>query len=1387
MSVDVKQVAYCKVQPPVGIARVGDSTGKDGYFIAPEQADAPFDTPSGPVSHDAFKYRDAEGRLKRQGARFRIYAYDANDRPLGVLKSTDASIVWSAHLANKKAAWFRFDGTQLARELFRGAENPTASNGNGPRLRNEKFGSVIRSAGGPHGFQYKSTAERALALEISATPRSVSGADRTHDAKSGKPEDQLDFTGLFKGKQSVYLGELATDRDGSLIVLGGRGVSAPVADNGSPVSDPTDAWITNYANNDDWYDDTSDGPVTATVRLPDGGDGGRSVPVHGAWVIVAPPDFAPDTENLVTLYDVMEEVAFETRSLVNAATPKPISPGELDLERDIWPIYRRAADYRWVSLLGLRGHGQGRPGDFFATKEAAFATFSSALAGEGEAFRTRLIEFVRTPIYQRSDGTSASHAEIEKAKTKANTTYMPPLSGDEGDRSPGNPSKWLSITYLQAARLQAWQTGSLQPAAATAKTPGALPDGSLHPDVVTRSVLERCSGGAFFPGIEITSIARDAKLYVEAFRFDHDQLTAGDITKYMAVPWQADFYECHNDWWPAQRPDDVILEDDFKEIFADFQAEQTGDLAGTLERVLLNRDAWERGVGSATPRPSTTFLNGQLMPRPKDGSTLDGYAEQLASKWSETVLTPARDEPGASPWRTQFLQQEACDQSAGRFFKPVVPEPEAVFEMSRLRTDYPELVSAFSLRSLRDLRMAWKHAVNASGRAVLTATRRLSEAYTSAIQADVSKSIKEIITQSSDYKSAIATADPIETLNTRLLDPKNTASELARRHPEEIEQGGEVYYQSALLELRDALLDIFYLNFSGTNGDNAMVSDWKRLGVVVARTYTLADGNAVHVKYETERPRYDGISYRDAFYYAMNFETYPDFKDQALRITEDTLTYAQQVIDDIGISDKNHPESFVPFDETVFRAKLDEIYAIQRQNLQNFDLFLNLRNRNRDSIVRGLLDLAPFNQCDGAWLRRISAAGPGDEVRALLFEIWSDEIGNGDQTLHHATLYTSLLQSLGLRLEPVTSRAYANDPQIPESSYVSPLFEMCISEHTDKYFPEILGMTLFLEWEVLSLTTGILLYDYLGIDSKFYRMHVGIDNATNGHGAKARDAVLLYLDTIRSEGGEAAVQDTWKRIWRGFVAFAAVGGNLFGNDDAIARRRPTHIADRLAEIMTRKGKYGAQNHSTHKIGVHRINDLFEQPALFQRLLASSRWIIRGDPGQSPFMNYLTTFSGPMYKIFDAADLETWRQWIIWLGQEGDTQSGKRYIGKAAAMEALVRALRSSAEAAKGHERFSLAAARSGGRQRIAELFANSDPHKLMRALAAPENGWVVKGAPQDSPLVADMARGGRPMGEALDKRYPEIDNRIGRQILIEWIRAGCPIPGDKAPAPSDIA
>src|SRR4051812_14788714 len=72
-------IAYCKIFPPIGIARVGDSVDPEGWFIGPEFS-----------GHEAWKqpgftFRDSTGCIKRQGARFRIFGFGEDDKVVGEL------------------------------------------------------------------------------------------------------------------------------------------------------------------------------------------------------------------------------------------------------------------------------------------------------------------------------------------------------------------------------------------------------------------------------------------------------------------------------------------------------------------------------------------------------------------------------------------------------------------------------------------------------------------------------------------------------------------------------------------------------------------------------------------------------------------------------------------------------------------------------------------------------------------------------------------------------------------------------------------------------------------------------------------------------------------------------------------------------------------------------------------------------------------------------------------------------------------------------------------------------------------------------------------------------------------------------------------------------
>jgi L-lysine 6-oxidase len=126
-----------EVHPSIGVARVGDSTTE--FYLAPEsiggrpiacdrQGNA---TLAGGVPVPVEHYKDARLRVKRQGARFRVVRYPKGDRSgPGVELTLDdpdvASLEWTVHVANKKAAWYNF--AELLGDLYsRGSYDPTNS------------------------------------------------------------------------------------------------------------------------------------------------------------------------------------------------------------------------------------------------------------------------------------------------------------------------------------------------------------------------------------------------------------------------------------------------------------------------------------------------------------------------------------------------------------------------------------------------------------------------------------------------------------------------------------------------------------------------------------------------------------------------------------------------------------------------------------------------------------------------------------------------------------------------------------------------------------------------------------------------------------------------------------------------------------------------------------------------------------------------------------------------------------------------------------------------------------------------------------------------------------------------------------------------------------
>ena len=177
------------------------------------------------------------------------------------------------------------------------------------------------------------------------------------------------------------LGELRTDDAGRLLVLGGTGRSESVDDSA----------VTDYANNDNWFDDTSDGPVTASVVL----ETGQQIPVTaGSWVVVGPPDYAPAVGSIVTLHDVQVAAA-------RAAGWLPETE-QVSFTRDVFPVLAHAVGIRWVNDLARRGHGPGAAGDLLAPDDTAPTRQQQRQGSTGPA--TRLRPVAKSRSHRRGGG-----------------------------------------------------------------------------------------------------------------------------------------------------------------------------------------------------------------------------------------------------------------------------------------------------------------------------------------------------------------------------------------------------------------------------------------------------------------------------------------------------------------------------------------------------------------------------------------------------------------------------------------------------------------------------------------------------------------------------------------------------------------------------------------------------------------------------------------------------------------------------------------------------------------------------------------------------------------------------------------------------------------------
>ncbi|AOX02304.1 hypothetical protein BJP34_25210 [Moorena producens PAL-8-15-08-1] len=589
------------IHPAIGVARVGNHPTK--FFLAPEKIGGlPIeydDTLQEFVPVTNFKEQDSSSGqelIKRQGQKFRIYKYDKkrpNDKPEEVqLGGNILSITWTVHLANKKAAWYEF--SELKGNLLLGEENSYKKQGVPFRNQQVVDRKKLIIDPGPITISGENQCKP-------IQPPATAGDDSTNWPEPCDFPRQDNHEGEPQGQVFDKLGDLKTDDKGNLIVLGGHGHCWGLTD------------LAGYGGGDYWFDDISDGSVTCEIEINDG----PNPPTLKAWVIVGPPDFAPEIVNISSWDDTAFDVAVRKLDLV----PKLYKDNQFDsnfvpdYNRDILPIINRISRYHWVANV-----------QSMTALSSNIFDFSKPWEEQNQELSQEYFKYFRKPEppnldYQESSKPrQVSLFSNQLPDESGETTGIPlmPLNSSSNSIKNINIEKFLALTETQYFLLEQWFNNF----DINHSKPTIPKDYNYPLSTQDRASIGNVVGLPQAPGIEVTWTTQNEAIYelfnigsgeeqfsqlqIKHHKFepskgltperdecekDHDGeykgCEPGDLTKRMAIPWQADFYNCsiqlinYTDpnvnkvldddanlvpkrptyyayWWPPQAPWNVI-------------------------------------------------------------------------------------------------------------------------------------------------------------------------------------------------------------------------------------------------------------------------------------------------------------------------------------------------------------------------------------------------------------------------------------------------------------------------------------------------------------------------------------------------------------------------------------------------------------------------------------------------------------------------------------------------------------------------------------------------------------------------------------------------------------------------------------------------------------
>ncbi|OTG62880.1 hypothetical protein B9T29_06570 [Acinetobacter sp. ANC 3903] len=274
-----------------------------------------------------------------------------------------------------------------------------------------------------------------------------------------------------------------------------------------------------------------------------------------------------------------------------------------------------------------------------------------------------------------------------------------------------------------------------------------------------------------------------------------------------------------------------------------------------------------------------------------------------------------------------------------------------------------------------------------------------------------------------------------------------------------------------------------------------------------------------------------------------------------------------------------------------------------------------------------LIKVAPVKRVDGSWLYSMTHYW-NDPVFRDLIQIYLEELGLGMAKSNHVCLYDDLILNLGLE-------HFVLD--LEDEYYHQPAIQLALAYAPPEYIPEIIGFNLAYEQLPLHLLITNYELQELGIDSKYFNVHITIDNIDNGHA----NLSLKAFEKIYSKYNDK----------ESFIEKVKIGFAL--NNKGLSSKqiiKNLNLDTLVVKILKRKALVGNVIHNEKcQFDSKTINSWLATPEsveAFVDVLIDKKWIKLGrDPEESHFWKLISHEDGKMYGVFNTTEKQIIYDWI----------------------------------------------------------------------------------------------------------------------------------------------